>query len=406
LGGVSWSPELLFNTGHLEAGLDEHQSKVSAKVRKIDADRILSTPVEDLVDEIFNEFVVNPIELDMAAKSSPGVKDAPMKVQGYERMIEVDGSRVELHIPFNGDSELFKMRPSQFTLNPPRLEVRGKVLVAAFEGRAPLDPAAARASLDRQVSDTEQWIGLQRPSIDRFNDELENLARTAIETRRAKVLKDRQLESFLDVPVQARPDAAKSIVTGPVRRRPNPAAKASTPFAPEPALSDETFGEIIDVIRATTHIMERLPATASAMGEESLRDHLLIGLNHQFGPATGETFNGRGKTDIYIPVDGSDGSVFIAECKIWKGPAGIGKAIDQLLGYLTWRDTKAALIVFQRRGSPTDVWAKIVDAVRAHPSYKRDRGVEGTVFTLAADSDESREIHLAVLHVPVLGSGE
>lgn len=397
-------PDLLFNTGHLDAGLDEHRAKVSATVRKIDPDRILSVPVEDLVDEVFNEYVVNPIVLDTARRSSPGVQDAPVKVEGYDRTIEVDGSRVELHIPFDGDSELFKMRPNQFTMNPPRLEVRGKVLVAAYEGRAPLDPSAARASLDRQVADVEQWIGWQRPSIDRFNVELEDLARKAIETRRAKVLNDHQLESFLDVPVQARPEAANSIATGPRRRRPKPttAVKTSSPFAPEPSLSDETFGEIIEVIRSTTQTMQRLPATASAMGEESLRDHILIGLNNQFGPATGESFNGSGKTDIYIPVEGSDGNVFIAECKIWKGAAGIGKAIDQLLGYLTWRDTKAALVIFQRGGSPSDVWAKTVDAIRAHASYKRDRGDEGTVFTLAGTTDETREIHVAVLHVPLL----
>lgn len=400
---MSRIPDLLFNTGRLEAGLDGHRAKVSAAVHKIDPDRILSVPVEDLVDEIFIEHVVNPIVLDAARQSSPGVQDAPVKVEGYDRMIEVDGSRVELHIPFDGDSELFKMRPSQFTMNPPRLEVRGKVLVAAYEGRAPLDPSAARSSLGRQVADVEQWIGWQRPSIDRFNDELEDLARRAIETRRAKVLNDRQLESFLDVPIQARPEAATTLATGP-RRRPKPttAVNTSSPFAPEPALSDETFGDIIEVIRSTTQTMQRLPATASAMGEESLRDHILIGLNNQFGPATGESFNGRGKTDIYIPVEGSAGNVFIAECKIWKGPTGIGKAIDQLLGYLTWRDTKAALIIFQRSGSPTDVWAKTVAAIRAHASYKRDRGDEGTVFTLAATTDETREIHVAVLHVPLL----
>lgn len=233
---------------------------------------------------------------------------------------------------------------------------------------------------------------------------VEALARTAIETRRTKVLQDRDLESFLDVPVQVRPEAAKSVATGPVRRRTKPAPKVTTPFTPEPAIDEETFGEIVDVIRSTTRAMERLPETASGMGEESLRDHLLIVLNNQFGPATGETFSGRGKTDIYLPVDGTDGCVFIAECKIWKGPAGIAKALDQLLGYLTWRDTRAALIVFQRSGAPTDVWGKIVAAVQAHPSYKRDRGDEGTVFTLAAPSDESREIHLAVIQVPVLGS--
>jgi hypothetical protein len=170
---VSQIPDHLFNTGHLDAGLDEDRVKVSATVRKIAPDRILSVPVEDLVDEVFNEYVVNPIVLDTARQSSPGVQDAPVKVEGYNRMIEVDGSHVELHIPFDGDGELFQMRPSHFTMNPPRVEVRGKVLVAAYKGRAPLDPGTARSSLDRQVADVEQWIGWQRPSIDRFNGELE-----------------------------------------------------------------------------------------------------------------------------------------------------------------------------------------------------------------------------------------
>lgn len=40
--------------------------------------------------------------------------------------------------------------------------------------------------------------------------------------------------------------------------------------------------------------------------------------------------------------------LFIAECKIWKGAAQIQPSIDQLLGYLTWRQSKAALILFVR----------------------------------------------------------
>jgi hypothetical protein len=44
----------------------------------------------------------------------------------------------------------------------------------------------------------------------------------------------------------------------------------------------------------------------------------------------------------------------------------------------------------------------MVDAVHAHPSYKRDRADQGAVFTLAATSDATREIHMALLLVPVL----
>jgi hypothetical protein len=73
---VSLTPALLFHVGDLDAALDARRSEVAATVRKIDPDRILSVPVEDLVDEMFNEYVVNPIELETDRQSSPGVQDA------------------------------------------------------------------------------------------------------------------------------------------------------------------------------------------------------------------------------------------------------------------------------------------------------------------------------------------
>ena len=38
----------------------------------------------------------------------------------------------------------------------------------------------------------------------------------------------------------------------------------------------------------------------------------------------------------------------MAECKIWKGQKNFTAAIEQLLGYLTWRDSKTALLIFSR----------------------------------------------------------
>jgi hypothetical protein len=59
------------------------------------------------------------------------------------------------------------------------------------------------------------------------------------------------------------------------------------------------------------------------------------------GQATGETFNFQGKTDILIRAQGKN--IFIAECKFWKGEKVFLETIDQLLSYLSWRDSKAAI---------------------------------------------------------------
>jgi hypothetical protein len=91
--------------------------------------------------------------------------------------------------------------------------------------------------------------------------------------------------------------------------------------------------------------------------------------------ATGETFNFQGKTDILIRVEGKN--VFIAECKFWKGEKAFLLTIDQLLSYLSWRDTKTAILVFNRNADFSAVIAKIAESVPTHPNFKRDLGRSG-----------------------------
>lgn len=92
-----------------------------------------------------------------------------------------------------------------------------------------------------------------------------------------------------------------------------------------------------------------MPSIYKDKGEEDLRDHIIMTLdpNFEYGSVTGETFNKTGKTDIQLRHDSS--VVFIAECKFWTGEKGFLRTIDQLLNYLTWRDTKTSVIMFVRQ---------------------------------------------------------
>ena len=109
----------------------------------------------------------------------------------------------------------------------------------------------------------------------------------------------------------------------------------------------DNYEYILSVLSSTAMFMERSPNTFKGMNEESVRDLFLALLNgHYEGQATGETFNYTGKTDILIRTE--DRNIFIAECKFWSGPKGLTEALDQLLGYTAWRDTKTALLIFNR----------------------------------------------------------
>ena len=146
-------------------------------------------------------------------------------------------------------------------------------------------------------------------------------------------------------------------------------------------------------------VMERSPHAFKDMGEEDLRTHFLVQLSgHYEGQATGETFNFEGKTDILIRADGRN--IFIAECKFWTGPAGLTKALDQLIGYTSWRDTKAALLIFNRDRNMSTVLGGITKTVREHPNYKVEQDAKSETefrYVFGHRDDVNREVTVAIL---------
>lgn len=151
-------------------------------------------------------------------------------------------------------------------------------------------------------------------------------------------------------------------------------------------------------------VMERSPSAFKDLDEEAIRTHFLLTLNGKFeGEATGETFNFQGKTDILLRKESRN--IFIAECKFWTGPKGFTETIDQLLNYLTWRDTKAAILVFVRDTAISTVLAKIPDLLRAHPNFLSEKPSDhASEFRAQMKSarDEALPLHLVVqvYHVP------
>lgn len=157
---------------------------------------------------------------------------------------------------------------------------------------------------------------------------------------------------------------------------------------------EEEYDQILDVLRSMALVMERTPGAFETLEEESIRTHFLVQLNGRYkGRATGETFNAIGKTDILVRVENKN--LFIAECKFWKGPKTFDAAIGQLLSYLTWRDSKAALLVFNRGRNSASVRKKMHKAMLARKEFRKTlfHNTEGdSRYILAKTSEPEREI--------------
>jgi len=171
----------------------------------------------------------------------------------------------------------------------------------------------------------------------------------------------------------------------------------------EPSLSAAGFGKILKIIQHTFVAMERHPRAYRGKGEEDLRDHLLTVLATHYPNSTGETFNKKGKTDILIRHEGEN--IFVGECKFWKGAKAFHQAIDQALNYLTWRESKAAIVCFANKKEFDPVLKYIATGTRTHPCYIRleSRTAENWIQSeFRLPSDRTRNVHLAVLcfHFP------
>jgi len=173
--------------------------------------------------------------------------------------------------------------------------------------------------------------------------------------------------AFLGFRLDRRNDGSEQLVL-PTHTRPIKVIRVE-PAKADPLyhLSMADYDDILKVIEGMTKVFERSPSVFATMNEEDLRTILLVALNGVFqGGATGETFNGAGKTDIIIRV--KDVNVFIAECLIWHGPTHFQKKLtDQLFHYATWHDSKLAAIVFNRQQNFSAVVEKIRETVAAMP---------------------------------------
>jgi hypothetical protein len=398
--------EYLFTDGDLRATLEVERTKLAAAANGLPADEVLSKGVEALATQLVERFRVEPLEVDWTsanvshADAQVDVSRDPLRaIFDQSRPFYVPGTTITYHVPFRGDANLFNLHPSRFTLNPPLGTVHGDELRIEFTLPVPLRDTV-RADLDREITQIKNYIGWVNSDVAGYNAGLDAAARAAVMRRRDKVVADHELIASLGVPVRRKEDAAPTYAVPPVRRTVKyPAVAGASARPPEPVLPAETYEEILSIIRNMALVFERSPKAFAGMDEEDLRQHFLVQLNGQYeGNATGETFNFDGKTDILIRHKGRN--TFIGECKFWAGPKKLSETIDQILRYTSWRDTKTAILVFNRERELSRVLAQIAPTVSAHPNFVRDvpYGDETSFrFVLRHRDDASRELTLTVV---------
>lgn len=393
-----------FQDGDTFATFRNITDKVAGEISSLDNEYVLKASPTELEQYFVEKVQIEPLVLhpdERYIKNQAGTQidvshNFDRFVMPGERAI-VKGTKLDIAIPFEGNPMLWRIRASTFSMGGfPDIEIRNNEVI--FTVAFPDDSAAPdrlRSDVDRYIKSLTDAVNYLKSDVERHNSSAPNIVQQALERKRNLAQAAVGAVAALGIPI--RKSATEPIFTIPAKRREQPAKRPSVAtgkYEPEPILDEREYQHILEILKSMSLVIERSPSSFASLDEEAIRDHFLIQLNgHYEGSATGETFNASGKTDILIRIENRN--VFIAECKFWRGPKVFNEAIDQLLSYLTWRDSKCALIVFNRTKDSTAVRQKMHESMEARAERRKTvtHQSEGdSRYVFVKDSDPGREI--------------
>lgn len=391
---------------------ENQRAALDQAIKRQSDDYILNVNREEYLQHLIGEFCIEPLEIHSDGLSvSTHEEMVPAEMHPRDYFMDRGGSYprdvLVFHLPFTGDAQLLKVRASTYSMSAAFINVeQGCITFRMINFN--LDAQRIKQESENTIRSIETQNGYLTRDIESFNSSLRQHAEKIFDARKEKLLKKNNLIASLGVPIKESRNKSGTFSvpakrTKAIASKPQPKV-TDKGYQPEPTLDAKIYAQILKIIHDVGKQFERLPSTYSGKEEEHLRDHMLLILEPNFeGAATGETFNKSGKTDILLRHEGKN--VFIAELKYWHGKKGFLETISQLLGYLTWRDSKAAVVMFVRNRDFMAVLETAKDSIAEHENYlgfvnEQEEGWYSYRFHL--NGDKNREVKLAVMlfHIP------
>lgn len=402
---------VFYEKGDLSDYLQNKEKQILESIRKEPENYILNVSEEQYVNYLTQNNIVEELYINFD-NAYAEQKEEMIPAEMFPREFYVISGKsypkpvIYFHIPVVSGIELLYYTPSQRLLWTKEIKlIDNNIVFTVIQFRDRVDEVNREfENIKNKLLQMQTYIN---NDVKMFNTSLEQKIRNMFNSRKTELLKRRDQLANLVVPIKKsesyaktfsipKPELKKKIIVKPV--------VTETSFKPEPTLDYNTYLEILETIHAMGKEFERKPSVYSGKGEEQLRDHFLMLLEPNFvGSATGETFNMKGKTDILLRYEGSN--VFIAECKFWKGKEAYFSTIDQLLNYLTWRDSKAAVILFVKNKDFTNVLNTVEQETANHNNYLKYLGKKDESwfqYKFHLNGDKNRELFISVMlyHIP------
>ena len=398
------------------------EESASRMIRSLTEDQLRTGSLEDLVQAVVDDKVPQLIVLDVERHriASGIVSSAPQSDEGWASVYRSASSfpdreviAASLYIPYTSNRQAFDYRPNRMPVNVVEGSVTDREVVLSVVVDPNTPPQEVERRLLTQEQDLLQWVTEVNRDIEALEQYIRGLATRQLRGRLDLIKKRDDMAAAFSIPVrEVEPERALGV---PVKRTAVVLRTAPGPGDPGERgwrLDKPIYDRMIQTITKFGHALERRPRSAQPLihDEETIRDWLMFNLSTNYeAPDGGELFiggeveNGNGKTDILVRHQNRN--AFIAECKFWRGPKKLDEAIDQLLSYTTWRDTKAAIILFITNKNVTGAIDSAGARLTAHPACKEAlvsaEPYERRDYRFMSPEDSQRVISLALLPVVI-----
>lgn len=399
----------LFNKYSLSEFIAHYRKECLKHIDKLEI--TASTNIPAMVASLIEEYTIEPIEI-MEPKPSVPHETTRTMINSWDEKYEQKIYEISVTIPFKGNKELFYCSPSRYT-------------VVYLDKNATIETKSISAKIILEKLDAEMYqsqlnsiLGVLKcnlptihAEISPWNNGLGDLIESSLQSRKGVV--SQKFDFMEKIGLKVNPASSEYLIPPTVKKKVIPVPVSDTTAGVKreaiPVLQDQVYKDIKEVLYNSGRSIERKPSLYLGKHEEDLRDVFLLFLESRYEAASGigEAFNKKGKTDILLKYAKDGSNLFVAECKFWKGQKSFLLAIDQLLGYLTHRDSKTALMMFVDQKEFFTIIKTIKEAIKDHQYFHRyvkdtyDHSLSYE-FMLPEDSKKIIQIEVMLFHFPRL----
>ena len=370
-----------------------------------DKDYILQVDENEYINYLIDKYRLEPLKILYETEEVSEPRKSQERLTGdFGREFIGNSWTFRVSYSFQGSADLFSVKPNPFTyasydIDVDRKNSRVSFLVKIYRQNA--------AEFKKVKSDcfSEAFANLNKvnDNVAQFNNGFENNIKGLFLREKNKFKEENDFFAAINVKVNK---STESIFSAPTIKKKiikQPSLSKNKEINSVPSMSREMYEDVLKVIYDSGKSMEKKPALYIGKDEEGLRDQFLFILETRYEgtTATGETFNRSGKADIILKYSNDGSNLFIAECKFWHGSSEFLKAISQLFDrYLTWRDSKVAVIVFVENKDFSKVLRTIKDDISNHSYYSKyigDKGESSFSYEFHLPQDKEKRVDLEIM---------